>query len=70
MSVLACNRKGCENIMCVRYSPTFGYICDDCFEELVNTPGVTIESFMKSKKTEDKNAIEFRREYLSEIFEI
>lgn len=34
MSVLSCDRKGCKNIMCDRYSPTFGYICEECFAEL------------------------------------
>jgi hypothetical protein len=33
MSVLACNRNGCDRIMCERYLPTFGYLCNDCFEE-------------------------------------
>jgi len=35
MSVLRCNRRGCDGIMCGRLSRTFGYICGECFEELV-----------------------------------
>lgn len=35
MSVLACSRQGCENIMCDKYSYIYGYICDECFEGLV-----------------------------------
>ena len=51
MGVLACSRRGCENIMCDRYSRTHGYICDECFKELINS-GVTtdIEKFMESAK--------------------
>lgn len=30
MGVLACNRLGCESIMCDFYSGEFGYICYHC----------------------------------------
>ena len=51
MSVLACDRNGCENIMCDRYSHRYGYICDDCFKELVRMgPTIEIEDFMRSYK--------------------
>lgn len=47
MSVLACDRAGCEHIMCDRLSYKYGYICDYCFEELCKLPASTdIESFM------------------------
>ena len=36
MSVLRCSRGDCDNIMCDRYSPDYGYICDECFDELVS----------------------------------
>jgi hypothetical protein len=36
MGVLACDRRGCTNIMCDRLGPG-GYICDDCFKKLVET---------------------------------
>ena len=35
MGLMTCNRTGCKNIMCDRYSPAYGYICDACFKELV-----------------------------------
>lgn len=35
MGVRHCARKGCEAIMCDRYSSAYGYICDNCFDELV-----------------------------------
>jgi len=51
MGVLPCHRKGCENAMCDRLSPTHGYICGDCFEELVGLgPAVSIKKFMASEK--------------------
>lgn len=51
MSVLSCDRLGCENVMCDRYSSTHGYICDECFEDLVNTgPETNIKQFMNTHK--------------------
>jgi len=49
MSVLACNRHGCDNIMCDRYSFTYGYLCWECYQELVNS-GKEISVFMDSMK--------------------
>lgn len=47
MSVLACDRKGCHNVMCDRLSHQYGYICEECFEELVTLgPETNIEEFM------------------------
>lgn len=51
MGILACDRNGCDNIMCSRYSNYFGYICYDCFQELRDTKNVlTIGDFMQSEK--------------------
>ncbi len=36
MGVRSCNRHACEHIMCDKYSETYGYICEDCHEELVD----------------------------------
>lgn len=54
MGVLACDRNGCGNIMCGRFSYELQmYICNECFEELVETGATTdIESFMNSSKKE------------------
>ena len=38
MSVLACNRAGCEHIMCDFYSLAYGYICYECLQELKQIP--------------------------------
>ena len=57
MGVLACHRNGCENIMCDRVSREYGYICNECFKELVFTgPETNIESFMDSKKQNIESA--------------
>ena len=53
MSVMACSRKGCENIMCDRYSSTHGYICHDCFIELKECllpPSIFMESDKRLQK--------------------
>jgi len=46
MSVMQCDRGGCENIMCDRYSSLYGYLCDECFEELITSGTWNIEYFM------------------------
>ena len=57
MSVLACARNGCDNIMCGRYSSIYGYICDDCFDQLVEFgPRVDVREFMASFKTPENVA--------------
>ncbi len=66
MGVMSCNRRGCENIMCNRYSSEYGYICQDCFEELSTMHPLDIEAFMNSKK---KTKINFSLT-LNEIFRL
>jgi hypothetical protein len=34
MGVMPCSKEGCTTILCDRYSTEFGYICNDCYEEL------------------------------------
>ena len=46
---MECNRRGCDKIMCDRYSSTFGYICDECFEQL-QLCGMPIDMFMSTDK--------------------
>lgn len=47
MSVLSCDKKSCENVMCDRYSTRYGYICNTCFDELVASGTDTdIRNFM------------------------
>ena len=55
MGVMACSRKGCESILCDRYSPEFGYICNDCFEELCNEGETDIHTFMKTERNKFEN---------------
>ncbi len=52
MGVLACDRLGCENIMCEYISPKFGYLCEDCLEELKDSEEMCISSFMSRPKGE------------------
>lgn len=71
MGVLKCDRRGCENIMCDRLSRTYGYICSDCFQELVSKGSKTnIESFMDSSKPveSEEDSYEFFNEEFSSAF--
>jgi len=67
MGVLECARRDCENIMCDRYSPEYGYICDECFEELVEAGPVDIESFMGTRRKRPVPDIDWYSHY-NEIF--
>ncbi len=49
MSVLACDRNGCTNIMCDRLSHTYGYICDECYKEL-EVSNLCVRDFMETRK--------------------
>ena len=50
MSVLACNRVGCENVMCDYYSHAYGYICWECLQELKDKGMCDIGTFMNEYK--------------------
>lgn len=51
MCVKTCDRNGCNNIMCDRMSHEHGYICSECFDELVESGSETVVAdFMNSKK--------------------
>lgn len=50
MGVMGCNRQGCRNVMCDRYAMGTGYICNDCFEELlISGIGTCLPEFMDSE---------------------
>ena len=71
MSVMACSRRGCTNVFCVRHSRTYGTICNECFNELCSS-GITKESqivdFMSTTKPEFYE--EAIREKLNRVFPI
>ena len=64
MGVLACDRSGCENVMCDRYSNTYGYICNSCFDELGNKPFIDIDVFIGHRRDYLTNST---RDWESEI---
>ena len=68
MGVLACDRNGCENVMCDRYSQKFGYICNSCFEELLQSDIIDIGAFMNSEKVDRKLPFDIREKWLDEEF--
>jgi hypothetical protein len=51
MTQARCNRNGCTRAMCDRHSLNYGYICSDCFSELIDLgPETVIEEFLNSPK--------------------
>ena len=67
MGVMRCSRFGCDNILCGRYSRKYGYICDDCFAELI-IKGVStnISDFLRSEKKLEADSSDFFNEIFSE----
>lgn len=71
MGVLACNRNGCDKIMCDHYSAEHGYLCDECLSELKGKVGeLTIAEFMESPKGEDKRNELASEESIAEAFRL
>jgi hypothetical protein len=31
-----CGRAGCTHTRCIRHNPKFGYLCDECYDELID----------------------------------
>ncbi len=55
MGVMACNRRNCDNIMCNRtILRRKYYICDECFDELMNLKKV----FIRIADTQDPEIFE------------
>lgn len=54
MSVLQCNRNGCDNIMCDYLSDKHGYLCWECRNELLSKRGIKIKDFMRSPKVSEQ----------------
>ena len=67
MGVMPCGRRGCDNILCDRLSDEFGYICNECFRELV-TSNLNIAEFMDTPHSEDLGTGETREKRLEEEF--
>lgn len=70
MGVMECRRNGCTNILCDRYSKEYGYICNDCFNELCETnltPAQFMNTYKKLPEIKDRYK-KFRIELLEEEF--
>lgn len=68
MGVLACDRKGCDNIMCDNISHERNeYLCWQCKQELKDKGFCDIDAFMNSepKRGESSEAWE---KYVDELF--
>ncbi len=69
MSVLKCDRGDCTNILCDRLSDRWGYICDECFDELTATGVDTkVGEFMDSRVDRDRPTPEEAYQYFNRMF--
>jgi hypothetical protein len=50
MGSMSCHRNGCENTGCRRCASRYGYLCEECYQELLQKPMIDIQDFMDSKK--------------------
>lgn len=67
MGVLACNRAGCDNVMCDYYSRTYGYICCECLQELKDKGMCDINTFMGEYK-DNTGELEAWESYVDTLF--
>jgi hypothetical protein len=68
MGVMPCNRKNCENILCDRYSQTYGYICNECYHELVESDLQILEFMESDKNGAILDEVEDRERVLNNVF--
>ena len=71
MGVLECDRRNCDNIMCDRLSHKYGYLCWECFNELVakKIPVELIQLFMDTPKIQEDES-PYTEEFYNKIFEL
>lgn len=68
MGVLACDRNGCENIMCDNVSYERNeYLCHECKSELKSIGFTNINAFMESEKLSYENSSAWE-EYVDKVF--
>ena len=68
MGVLNCSRRDCTNVMCDRLSSEHGYICDECFDELVKAGiGTDVHKFME-RETDNELNLDAATEYFDGLF--
>ncbi|UUW39891.1 hypothetical protein VP14_204 [Vibrio phage VPMCC14] len=68
MGVLACDREGCENIMCDYISHERGeYLCWECKRELIEKGFCDIDEFMGREK-KPRNNQEAWEDYVNSVF--
>mgnify|MGYP003663382836 FL=1 len=69
MGVLACDRNGCENIMCDNVSDERKeYLCDECKQELKEEGVCCIDNFMQSNKQQPTSYHQEWEDYIDELF--
>lgn len=64
---MECNRNYCDHILCDHYSSEHGYLCNECFQELIDSD-LPIDEFIQTKKENQDGDYETREEYIRSIF--
>ena len=67
MGVMQCDRNYCENILCEHHSNDYGYLCNECFQELINSE-LSIDEFIQTRKKSLRKDYESREEYIRSQF--
>lgn len=68
MGVLACDRNGCENVMCDNVSyERKEYLCDECKQELKGNGLCSIDTFMQNSKPYSVSPYEWE-DYIDTLF--
>jgi hypothetical protein len=56
MGMVRCYKKNCQNILCGRFSHKYGYLCNECFDELIKSgPETNLDNFMGKPFQEEKD---------------
>lgn len=71
MGVREFNRQKCDNIMFDMYNSKYGYICNDCFDELLNSDVPLIaEGITSFFPSNPQNDIVARKACLNIVFRV
>ena len=65
---MTCNRNGCRGVG-KNYSPSFGYLCNECTKELKQSKGINVSLFMTEHKSNNINQIAWEL-YIDDEFQV
>lgn len=65
--ITQCNREGCDDLWDL-HSHDHGYICGECFNELLNRTDLVVADFMHTDKNDERVRREVHRQYVTQTF--